>query len=325
MASHPRQLHMSEYLRAAREKLRAAVADLDARLSELQAEQVVLTSARDALLVIIDGPGGQVQASAPPSEVRHEAVTRQTAGGSTPPASAPTRVPPVDATARIEHALRSSATPLRCPDLLRASKLSKHRAKRLLAELVTTGRLVRTGKTQSVRYSLASGRAKRVLNTASGNGKPADDDAPGAVQDTTSAGDAGVVHTPVKPRLQQPVLRPPVRNTQSAKSLGKGSPAHRVETDDVDPFDDESDEAPDGELGDVDDIPPYRAAPVAARPTYYKPGTRHQPAASTTATHDGSWWMRKDADFAAAAERMRHAKGPVIPSANKILAMSGCW
>lgn len=112
-----------------------------------------------------------------------------------------------------------------------------------------------------------------------------------------SAGEAGVSTSPGADTIcQQPVLRPP---------------ADVATEEGGDVFDDDD---------EVFDDPLHRAA---ARPApRYKPGTRQLPAQRDTATADGSWWMRPDADWQAEATRMsNNPKAMNVPGQNNILCM----
>lgn len=139
---------MSEYLRAAREKLRSAVSDLDARIAELHAEADELIVHRSLLVTLIDGP---------------EAVGADTRGGrhevaATVPAARPVS-PPAPNSEVAERVLAAVAkhAPVTFSEIEAAGRLTNATAtKRLITTLIATGQLVRTGKTARTRYSLPS-------------------------------------------------------------------------------------------------------------------------------------------------------------------------
>lgn len=150
---------MSEHLAAARELVRSAIGEIDARLAEIQLEHADLTAHRARLQVVIDGE----RPTSPPSEVSHAEVAptsppaprRPNAPASSAPGDALPK--PIDAALRIMAivAKRGQAT---SSDVHTAAKLTNPQAvKRLLTALIDSGRLVRTGKTAATRYSLPSG------------------------------------------------------------------------------------------------------------------------------------------------------------------------
>lgn len=345
---------MSQVIREAVDLLLTVVDKIDARLREVDDERTLLLEKRGELVAIINGHGTPAVYQPPTSsEVRHVSATKTPAARRVPPpAPLRTGVPSVDAAARIEAAFAKSDEPLRWPDVFRASKLPLWGAKRLVAEMVAMGRLVRTGQTHATRYTLPSGRAKRGAAASAGKGSPADDDAHGAVQEATSAGDAGVAAASRELRLPQLVSRPPDDDTHEnaalppdgvfAESLEKGSIAHGLETDEDDdglldldavdssPLADDLDlDALDDAQAELDDEPcvalPKAQIPKPKAPIY-KSGHRQPRTAKREASTDGSWWMRPDADFAAEAERMRHdPRQPKTPGENNILAMKSVF
>jgi hypothetical protein len=349
---------MSEFLRAAREKLRAALVDIDARLTELQAfkaEEADLLATRAQLATLIDGPNAEAATLAPSVGGRHVAAASTTGGRPAPAPASPvvpetdlvTGVRDVDAANRILAFVGREGEPVRYEQIVRVSRLSPWTCRRLVTELVTMGRLLRVGKTNAVRYSLPSGRAKRGPAGAAGKGTPADDDAHGAHSADTSAGDAGVsLPTPREPSLQQPVSRPPVvipPDDHSAESLGKGSIADGPETDisdDDDPLDldaadtaapDDDDVLADTKFAELDadqaalDEEPCYPKKRGPKPKY-KPGTRHEPAAAERAPSGGSWWTRPDANFEKEAQRMRESpRRTKTRGEDNIIGMNAVW
>lgn len=171
---------MSEFLVAAREKLRSAVADIDARLFEIEAEATELSSTRVQLLVLIDG-GAPVAAE--PERIsggRNGVAKGKPAANLQPPAPRRRKAFVVEIDERVMRTVGNALTSS-FKDLEQAcSKYSALQLKRSVARLVRDGAIVRTGKTAATRYHLPTGRGKKS--------KPADDDGHGAVRLPTGAG-----------------------------------------------------------------------------------------------------------------------------------------
>jgi hypothetical protein len=145
---------MSEHLRAAREKLRGAITDIDARLAELEAfkaEEAQLREHRAQLLVLLEGACGATVAEA------HGTAAQAGPERVVTPSPTPTRetsVPRVDAANRMLAALQHAARPLRYAELVKAGRLGNGTSKEVVAHLVASGRIVRTGKTAATRFHL---------------------------------------------------------------------------------------------------------------------------------------------------------------------------
>lgn len=151
---------MSEHLRAAQEKLRGAIADIDARLAELETfkfEEAQLREHRAQLIALLDGPSAAAPSMTSPDNRTRPAPT--TPSGPSAPArdggaAQDTGIRHVDAAARIVKAAADAAGPVRFAILQRASRLAPTAAKRLVAELVQIGRLKATGVRAGTRYTV---------------------------------------------------------------------------------------------------------------------------------------------------------------------------
>lgn len=296
---------MSEYLRAAREQLRSAVTNIDARLAELQVEQVELQDHRSQLLLLIDGEAaGTSRLLVAPSEVRHAvAAPTPAARPASSPASTEAPTGNVDAATRVERFMATLDRPLRYPELVKASKLT-----------------------------LATGRARRSAGTSAGSGKPADDEAHGVDAVTSVPAPAGMSGS-LSDGIHPPAFgRPPVSisvPSTSAKSLAKLSDHHPLDTDAIEDEDEDVDDpdeadAIDAAQAELDAEPAIRTRP-GPKPKY-KPGHRQLPVTGETAAPSPSWWLRPDADFAAEAERMRlDPKQKKVPGENNIICMNAAF
>lgn len=132
---------MSEFLRAAREKLRGAIADIDARLAELEAfkaEEAQLREHRASLLALLGEPASDQQPTS-----REASAPR--------PAASATRV---QAANRMLAAVTRAPGPLRYADLAKAGGLGYNTTKDIVRNLVASGTIRKTGKTSQTRYHL---------------------------------------------------------------------------------------------------------------------------------------------------------------------------
>lgn len=319
---------MSQVIREAVDLLLSVVDKIDARMGELDAERTLLVEKRRELCVIINGHGSSSEYRRSALEVRDEvaasAPAARPASPSAPTPSKPTGIKRVDAANRILDALTNAdGRPLRYRDLARAARVGLGTTKDVVASLVASGQMLRTGKTAATRYHLPTGRAKRssAAGGAPVTGSPADDDSPG-VQPAPMEHDAP---TP-------PSSRPSVEVGAASDSQREGAIPDRAlaplpeAAADVEVFDvTVLDTTRSGEVDDEDIFtePPYRAAPQPAR---YKPGTREPKPTTKRTPQDASWWMRPDANWEAEAKRMRTSgKAMSVPGQNHIIGMGSAF
>lgn len=151
---------MSEFLRAAREKLRGALADIDARLAELQAfkaEEAQLCDHRAQLVTLLGDP---VPAEERPVYRPEPGAVTTVASGTAPTEARPPAEPETGITRHSAAAARILVVVERkgqatSSDVKAAARLpNDYAVKRLLNELIDAKLLVRTGKTHGTRYSL---------------------------------------------------------------------------------------------------------------------------------------------------------------------------
>lgn len=149
---------MSEHLRAAREKLRGAIADIDARLVELEgfkAEEAQLREHRAQLVALLDGPASP----SPDTSTRPASTSPSGASASARDVSGRSRAPQATGVFRVDVAnriltllqRRGSAT---SSELLTASKVSRPTMNRIVADLIASKQVVRTGTRVATRYHL---------------------------------------------------------------------------------------------------------------------------------------------------------------------------
>lgn len=122
---------MSEFLRAAKDKLRSAVQDLDAELAALETRQTELQAYRTQVLAVIDGEADDVR----------------------PPTKASTRIARTHAPAnRIVAFLQRKGSPATAQEVWAVSHLKD--ARYLVKQLVAAKRVVMTGRARGTRYTL---------------------------------------------------------------------------------------------------------------------------------------------------------------------------
>lgn len=204
---------MSDLLRAAREKLRGAMADIDARLAELQAEVTQLREHR-AQLVALLGEDAPAPAPAPVVDDRQAAAEILAVAKSYDKSDYASSLG-----ARIVEAVRVFPD-ARFGQIHRFCKgVNPSTLKRAVLELVADGTLVTRGQRAGMRYAL-SARAKRTAAARPSTSSPADDDGHGAHEPDTSAGAAGVSAAPLEQNA--PTLldsRPPADVKTSTTAL----------------------------------------------------------------------------------------------------------
>lgn len=148
---------MSEFLRAAREKLRGAIADIDARLAELEAfkaEEAQLREHRASLLALLGEPSSDQQPTSHESRTRPAATPTPVASPPAREAGAPRSAARVQAANRMLAAVTSARDPLRYADLAKAGGLGYNTTKDIVRNLVASGTIRKTGKTSQTRYHL---------------------------------------------------------------------------------------------------------------------------------------------------------------------------